>query len=327
MAVRGTFMDAANTLNQYIAIDKHELIDALDLPVDVYVRLGGDRYICICKRGSKFTLESLHATQDSSLKLLYVTENDYPSLLKFNLNISRHLSKLPSIRPDQSLKIHSSTFSSLLRSMSEFGIDETSFVGSKDIAKSVLNSVQKRPDLHQLITKIEALGPLIVQKTMLTTILSANVAMIMGMSRERTELLVLSALLHDLGLKEIPSYILDKARIDLTAEERSTFETHPFRGAELIRSYVQKAPEELIQVVLQHHELGNGLGFPQKLDHLKIHPFSRIVAASDWIADSLIGFSTQGKKMSYAQVITALETLNIPINRQVYTILKTLSKK
>jgi response regulator RpfG family c-di-GMP phosphodiesterase len=320
-------MDTANTINQYIAIDKHDLIDVLDLPVDVYVRLGLDKYICICKRGTKFTLESMHATQDDSLRLLYVTETDYPNLLKFNLTISKHLSKLPSIRPDQSLKIHSSTFSSLLRSMNQFGIDETSFGGSKEIAKSVLESVQKRPDLHQLINKIESLGPLIVQKTMLTTILSANVAMIMGMSRERTELLVLASLMHDLGLKEIPTYILEKARIDLTADERVTFETHPFRGAELIRSYVQKAPEELIQVALQHHELGPGLGFPQKLDHLKIHPFSRIVSACDWIADSLIGFSTQGHKMNYGQVITALETLNIPINRQVYGILKSLAKK
>jgi hypothetical protein len=318
---------AATKTSNYIAIDKHELIDALDLPVDVYIQLSESNFICICKKGSKFKLESLHATQDDSVRMLFVLEKDYPRLIEHNLNVSKHLAALPSVRPETSLKIHSTTFSSVLHSMNDFGLTDSSFDASKEIAKSILENVHRKPDLHQLILKVESLGPLPVQKTMLTTILSISVALLMGMKRDRIELLALASLLHDLGLKEVPKTILEKSRIDLTAEERAYFETHPYRGAELIGHHIKEAPQELVQVALQHHELGNGMGFPSGLDHLKLHPFSRIVSACDWIADSLVGFSHKEKKLSYQEILNAAVSLSIPINQQVYLILKNLAKK
>jgi hypothetical protein len=327
MSFKDSMATAVTKTSNYIAIDKHELIDALDLPVDVYIRLSENNYICICKKGSKFTLEGLHATQDEAVRVLFVLEEDHPELLNHNLKISKQLAALPRIRPETSLKIHSTTFSSVMHSMDQFGISDSSFSASKEIAKSILDNVQKKPDIHQLVLKIESLGPLSVQKTMLTTILAISVALLMGMQKDRIELLALACLLHDLGLKEVPKSILEKSRIDLTAEERAYFETHPYRGAELISHYIPEAPQELIQVALQHHELGNGMGFPCGLDHLKLHPFSRIVSACDWIADSLVGFSYKEKRMSYKEIIEASVSMAIPINQQVYTIMKNLAKR
>jgi putative nucleotidyltransferase with HDIG domain len=88
-----------------------------------------------------------------------------------------------------------------------------------------------------------------------------------------------SGLLHDVGKAKIPKEILRKPD-SLTPEEFSITKKHAEQGYQIL------CQEELVndrvrQVALQHHERGDGSGYPYGLHHQEITLFSRLIAIAD----------------------------------------------
>ena len=97
----------------------------------------------------------------------------------------------------------------------------------------------------------------------------------------------LAGLLHDIGYKEIDPAILDKPRAALTSEETKILESHPMRGAKILSS-IPAIPDEILQIVMQHHERERGLGYPLGLERSRIHPIAKIIAVADEFCDLAI---------------------------------------
>jgi HD-GYP domain-containing protein (c-di-GMP phosphodiesterase class II) len=89
----------------------------------------------------------------------------------------------------------------------------------------------------------------------------------------------LAALLHDIGLTRTPRAILEK-RGKLTEEEMVKVKRHPQDGFRMMQEFVNMRWEGL-EMVLQHHENGDGSGYPQGLKLKAIQPWSRILRILD----------------------------------------------
>jgi HD-GYP domain-containing protein (c-di-GMP phosphodiesterase class II) len=89
----------------------------------------------------------------------------------------------------------------------------------------------------------------------------------------------LGALLHDIGLTQVPAAVLKKKGA-LTAEERELVEKHPSRGYRILKNF-GGISNDALTMVLQHHENGDGSGYPQKLQLADIHPWARILRIVD----------------------------------------------
>lgn len=89
----------------------------------------------------------------------------------------------------------------------------------------------------------------------------------------------LGALFHDIGATEVPLAILQK-RGKLDDEERTLLERHPTRGFQILRNFPAVWPETLMMVA-QHHENGDGSGYPEKLRLNAISPMARILRIID----------------------------------------------
>jgi HD-GYP domain-containing protein (c-di-GMP phosphodiesterase class II) len=89
--------------------------------------------------------------------------------------------------------------------------------------------------------------------------------------------LAIAAMLHELGMLHIPpaSYLTDKP---LTREERKSILTHPILGFNILRSL--NFPQTIRLAVLEHHERGNGSGYPQRLTGDKISLYAKIIAVA-----------------------------------------------
>ncbi|MFZ5452302.1 MAG: HD-GYP domain-containing protein [Thermodesulfobacteriota bacterium] len=89
----------------------------------------------------------------------------------------------------------------------------------------------------------------------------------------------LGALIHDIGLIRTPVAILDK-KGKLGDEEMNKVKRHPLDGFRMMQSFLHVRWEAL-KMVLQHHENGDGSGYPQGLKIHGIHPWSRILRILD----------------------------------------------
>lgn len=92
--------------------------------------------------------------------------------------------------------------------------------------------------------------------------------------------LALGALLHDVGIVNLPKEVINK-RGPLTKEEKELYQTHTTQGYELIR---KKTDTSIIiaHMAYQHHEWTNGKGYPRQLKGAAIHPLAEIVAVADF---------------------------------------------
>lgn len=82
-----------------------------------------------------------------------------------------------------------------------------------------------------------------------------------------------AGLLHDIGLLSVPDMILGKC--SLTEEERSFLFHHPIAGAEFVEAIPKLA--KFKNWILQHHEMADGSGYPNRLKLEQIEVPSRIL--------------------------------------------------
>ena len=100
-----------------------------------------------------------------------------------------------------------------------------------------------------------------------------------GLSEEEIEKLKLGALLHDIGKLQIPNSILEKPS-RLTSEEYSTIKKHPIYGYNLLIQ-AGVSDKDVLDMVLQHHERIDGLGYPYGLANDSISNLTRILTICD----------------------------------------------
>ena len=101
----------------------------------------------------------------------------------------------------------------------------------------------------------------------------------LGMREDDQRRLVRAALLHDVGKAFIPADILDKPA-SLTSEEMAEMRQHPRRGYDVLADQ-GGFPPEMLDVVLHHHELLDGSGYPNGLRGDQISDIVRLITIMD----------------------------------------------
>jgi putative nucleotidyltransferase with HDIG domain len=101
----------------------------------------------------------------------------------------------------------------------------------------------------------------------------------LGMREDDQRRLTRAALLHDVGKAFIPVAILDKPG-KLTDEEMSEIRKHPRRGYDALAAQ-GGFPPEMLDVVLHHHELLDGAGYPNGLRGDQISDIVRLTTIVD----------------------------------------------
>ena len=115
---------------------------------------------------------------------------------------------------------------------------------------------------------------------------AANIAILSGLTAQEIKLpshkilyVIIGALLHDAGMFRLPKKILEKKE-DLTPEERKKMRVHPLLSREIALRELAY-PEEIGDIVGQHHERWDGTGYPGRLPGDGISIGARIVSIAD----------------------------------------------
>lgn len=101
----------------------------------------------------------------------------------------------------------------------------------------------------------------------------------LGWSANKTRDFGLGCLIHDIGMSRVPQPILDKPE-ELTEEEMDIVKRHPMEGFRLLQKLTQLRFEAL-QMIRQHHENGDGDGYPDGLKLHQTHLWARILRIVD----------------------------------------------
>ncbi|MDD2368742.1 MAG: two-component system response regulator [Sulfuricurvum sp.] len=106
------------------------------------------------------------------------------------------------------------------------------------------------------------------------------IAQKIGLDNARTELIYLSAPMHDIGKIGTPDAVLQKPG-PLTPEEWEVIRKHPKQGADIIGNHHSLLLQTARVVSLTHHERFDGTGYPNGIKGYDIPLAGRIVAIAD----------------------------------------------
>ncbi len=136
----------------------------------------------------------------------------------------------------------------------------------------------------------------------------------LGMREEDQRRLTRAALLHDVGKAYIPRELLDKPG-KLTEDELVVMRQHPRRGYEaLVAQGV--FPPEMLDVVLHHHELLDGTGYPDALDGSRISDIVRLTTIVD-IYTALIEKRAYRLPFTHSRAFSIMEQMGAKLDQQL----------
>lgn len=141
----------------------------------------------------------------------------------------------------------------------------------QELIVNVLNDSQAMIGLIQLKDKNDTLA----RKSVNVCILALAFGKHIGIPKDKMYALGLGALLHDIGMVQIPNRILSKKQ-PLTPGERMIMEKHTGYGLAVLAK-MPDIPVDALKIVHSHHERMDGKGYPQKLQAKEIGLLVRMV--------------------------------------------------
>lgn len=111
-----------------------------------------------------------------------------------------------------------------------------------------------------------------------TAALASAISKSLGLPKETTEVIYLSALLHDIGKISVPAEILTKPG-KLNRIEFELVKCHTIVGYRILKNI--PFPFPIHDIVIQHHERLDGSGYPRGLKGDQILMESKIIAVAD----------------------------------------------
>jgi HD-GYP domain-containing protein (c-di-GMP phosphodiesterase class II) len=133
---------------------------------------------------------------------------------------------------------------------------------------------------------------------------SMAIAQRLGLSDEEVEKIRISALLHDVGKIAIDDKILKKPAA-LTDDEYEIMKGHPQKGFKIMSQI--PAMSEFLPGMYMHHEMVNGMGYPQGLKGDEIPLMGKIVAVADTF-DAMTTDRPYQKAMKFEDALARIET-------------------
>ena len=146
-------------------------------------------------------------------------------------------------------------------------------------AGAVLVDCIESQGLGSWISNVRRHHSLTYQHSLLVTGVAVSFGHHLGFSKKDCQRLSFAGMLHDIGKARIPISILEKpGRLD--KDEMIVMRKHPEYGLDALKS-VPDIDREMVDMVLHHHELLDGMGYPHGLKAKEISDLVRIMTISD----------------------------------------------
>ena len=272
--------------------------------------------IDISPQGHRYTqLISFDIYRMGLLKIL--RENIYKAVIFFVvlLFISHTLGHIFSFwlaRPIQKLSKEAETIASGNYER-RFTIDRKDEIGMlaealNTMASRIIDGTKERENiligiLIALTRAIDAKSPWTAGHSERVTQFTEAIGRNLKLNEHQMRILVVSAILHDIGKIAVPEQILDKPG-KLTDEEFDIVKKHSQTGADIIASI--PSYETILPGILHHHERWDGKGYPKGLQGENIPLFARIICIAD-VYDALTEDRPYRKAWSEEEVLKFFE--------------------
>ena len=150
---------------------------------------------------------------------------------------------------------------------------------AKEAVAECVNSILHSPDAFLWLNQLKNKDEYTAQHSLNVCVLSIVLGRHINFSLESLNNVGLCGMMHDMGKMLVPLSILNKPG-RLEPHEMEIMRSHTTLGHELLKSSQDMYPGA-IHSALSHHEMLNGKGYPNQINHRDIPLFTRVVSIAD----------------------------------------------
>jgi len=276
-------------------IPVEEFITSSRLVVDLYVHLGGTKYVKIANKNDVIPIERLKSYQKKKVDYFFVRPEDLRTMVGLNLKIKDGLAAESKVTKEARVRLLKNTAKLITQNFYYNPVEKSSVSAAAQVIDNTLRVVAEDQVLTSLLDFLQVDGGQLYGHSVGVAMYSIMIARKMGLSSQGVQVrLAMGGLLHDIGKKELPPTLLAKSRVEMTAHDCQEYESHCQRGKEILSS-VPGLPDDVVQIAAHHHENNVGTGFPYRLRSERIHPLAKIVSVADCFLQTMQRECVQSK--------------------------------
>ena len=308
---------------EYIPFPIENFITALKAPVDLYVKLGDDKFVLLVKRGTKTDSSQLMNYQNKRIDYLWVPKDQFATMSKHNVIIAGIAVEKKQLNATHKMYFVSAAAHLVFNELEHLGFTQEGFQRAKEVTEATVALTEQNSNLYKLIESLNTLSDALVKHSLAVSALSVLIGQRMGWTNKLTmEKLALGGMLHDIGLKALPEDLLLKPLSEMSSEEIKIYETHPYKGMEMALS-LGVVPDDVVSIIYEHQENAIGQGYPRRIRDVKMHPLARVVALADAFVKLVIPNVNHPQPKSPREAILYIEqTMGLPFNKEAFSALK-----
>ena len=161
-------------------------------------------------------------------------------------------------------------------------------------AESIISNIVSEEEVAERIYDIKERSADIYEHSINTTSLAILVALKMSLSHEEIHDIGVACLLHDIGLRYLTIDYLNKEIDEMNQSEKNEYKKHPVYGfSNLKNEWWISVPSK--EIILSHHEVLDGSGFPLHLTDVSI--LCKIVSVCDTFDEMICGIGRRRHKV------------------------------
>ena len=277
---------------EYCRIKTPLLLRVAPLKGDVFIRLSSVKYVKLFNQGDSFDAKDVEKyLGNKKIEYLYLRNSD---AAEFVSKLQADLEKLlqsPQTTPEQAERVARQ----VQEAVQELGLTLGFTPEVQAIAKQgvdiAVKSIGKSPRLSKVFEILQKDGGnYLSAHSMALAHVSCSLSLALEWPSSTTfQKLTFAAFFHDITLSNqdlarVSSlFELAEKAAKFTDVEIQSFKNHPITVAELIRRF-NEVPSDVDTIVIQHHELPDGSGFPRGIMASHIMPLSSVfIVAHDYI--------------------------------------------
>ncbi len=273
-------------------------------PDDIFCRYGGDEFSVILPNTDKETATELANTLRDAVVNMFTEENNV--VIDKGNNISIGVSTTNGeIEDYNSLIEHAdmALYRAKFLKRNKVEVYSSIFEDLKDLNNNNENILENIKSLKALITVINSRDSYTYNHVNRVFNYCVLIADSFKLSSSDKKLLLYAAYLHDLGKINVSKDILIHDN-KLSDEEWELLKKHPKESADIISQI--EGFDEVVPIVLQHHERYDGTGYPLGLKGEEIHYLARILTVVDSF-DAMTNFRPYQRTKTFKEALVEIE--------------------
>jgi HD-GYP domain-containing protein (c-di-GMP phosphodiesterase class II) len=295
----------------FIPLPLRNLTPGDEITFDAYIKVKSKgeaepRFILACPRNEVFKEEWYQKLKSLEIQWLYYSQEDEDKVLEY---LDRSLEKvLPdeNKEPEEKVTLLYDTTLIFVRnffSSEQIGSGPQMFRALR-LIDSMFDLMKGGLDYHRSILEIRRHDHILYNHSLNVCFLGLAFVSFLGWDAQKAQDFGLGAMLHDIGLIQLKPELLSK---DAPRSGFRTTDSHPTVGYKMISS-MPGVRREVKYMALQHHENGDGSGYPAGLKINAIDPWARVLRILDHY-ETLTSGNSRKRPMSSKDALKEMAAL------------------